>query len=114
MITTIDKKDLKILYNQLKNSAKKRKIEFSLTLLDLYELSFPITCPIFNFPLYFNRGMVWDNSYSIDRIDLTKGYTKDNIIVISQKANKLKSNATLNELQRLVSFYTELERQNEH
>jgi hypothetical protein len=105
----INKKDLKYLYNQLKNSAKKRNIEFSLTMVDLYELSFPISCPILKIPLFFNRGTVKDDSYSIDRIDSSKGYSFDNIVVISYKANRLKSNATTEELEKISKFYNELE-----
>ncbi len=105
MHTDINKKDLKELYNHLKASAKKRNIEFTLTMVDLYDLSFPISCPILKIPLFFNRGMVKDSSYSIDRIDSSKGYTSDNIIVISYKANRLKSDGTLAELNAMSEFY---------
>lgn len=97
--------EIRTIYNRLKASAKKRKIPFSLTLTDLNNLSWPITCPILNIPLKFNRGQACDDSYSIDRIDSTLGYTIDNIVVISLRANKLKNNATKDELQRLSEFY---------
>lgn len=97
--------EIRTIYNRLKTSAKKRNISFELTLVDLNNLSFPITCPILGIPLKFNRGNQEDNSYSIDRIDSTKGYTADNIIVISWKANRLKNNATDQELQQLAEFY---------
>lgn len=107
MITTaLHKKDLKILFNQLKSSAKKRRIKFTISLSDLYELSFPITCPILDIPLVWNRGKAEDNSYSIDRIDSTKGYEPGNLVVISNRANKLKSNATIAEIQKLAEYYT--------
>lgn len=102
------KKDLKQLLNGLKGSAKKRGIPFNLTIIDLYNLTFPITCPILKIPLAFNSGKAQDNSYSIDRIDSSKGYEPDNIVVISQKANRLKSNATLEEMKSIVDFYSEL------
>ena len=97
--------EMRTIYNRLKASAKRRNIEFSLTLPELNNLSFPITCPILGIPLAFNRGEAKDNSYSIDRVDSTKGYHIDNIIVISLKANKLKSNATINELKQISNFY---------
>lgn len=97
--------EIKILYNRLKASAKKRNIPFTLTISDLHELGWPISCPILGIPLKFNRGQAEDNSYSIDRIDSTKGYSIDNITVISLRANKLKNNATINELQQLSEFY---------
>lgn len=44
-----------------------------------------------------------DNSASIDRIDNDKRYVKGNVWIISTKANRIKSNATLAELELLVS-----------
>lgn len=100
--------EIKTIYNQLKASAKKRKIPFSLTMLDLYELSFPVTCPILGIPLQHNRGEAKDNSYSVDRINNEEGYHVENIIVVSLKANKLKSNATSVELEQISKFYANL------
>ena len=97
--------DSKKLYNSLKASAKKRNIPFNLTLTDLNNLTFPITCPILGIPLSVNNKQS-DNSYSIDRIDSSKGYEIDNIIVISWKANRLKNNATNEELNKISNFYT--------
>ncbi len=94
--------DVKTIYNRLKSSAKKRNIAFTLTVTDLHELSYPITCPILNIPLRFNRGRVQDNSYSIDRKDSSLGYERDNIQVISYRANMLKNNATADELKQLA------------
>ena len=39
---------------------------------------------------------------SLDRIDSSKGYVKDNIWVISHKANSIKNNATLTELKLII------------
>lgn len=108
MNTAVSQKDLKELYNHLRSSAKKRNIEFTLTVVDLYNLSFPISCPVLGIPLYFNRGKATDNSISIDRILSDKGYTIDNIIVISQKANRIKNNGTPEELEKIAKFYNEL------
>lgn len=108
MDLAVYQKDIKQLYNQLKAGALKRGIAFDLTLTDLNNLSFPITCPIIGIPLKFNRGKALDNSYSIDRIDSNLGYTIDNIVVISNRVNKLKSDATLEELNAIVIYYNEL------
>lgn len=97
--------EIKAIYNRLKSSAKKRGIEFDLKLTDLNDLTFPITCPILNIPLRFNRGEPKDDSYSIDRIDSKKGYSVDNIVVISYKANRLKSNASKEELNKISEFF---------
>lgn len=105
MYTPVYKKEIKTLWTHLKNSAAKRGIPFSLTVSELNNLSFPITCPIFGIELYFNRSCASDNSYSIDRIDSLRGYELDNIVVISQRANRIKNNATFEELEKLVEFY---------
>lgn len=99
--------EIKTIYNRLKSSAKKRNIPFTLTISELNHLTFPISCPILSIPLKFNREQS-DNSYSIDRIDSSKGYEIDNIIVVSWKANRLKNNATKEELSKLSEFYKDL------
>lgn len=97
--------DIKTIYKNLKGSAKRRGVDFQLELIDLYELSFPVTCPVLGIPLKFNRGAAEFNSYSVDRIDSTKGYTIDNIEVISLRANKLKSDASLTEIHAISDYY---------
>jgi len=95
----------KQIYNRLKQSAKKRNIEFTLTLFDIYNIDFPITCPILGIQMKWNIGKAEENSYSFDRIDSTKGYSFDNIQVISLKANMMKNNATMEELKKFSEFY---------
>ena len=111
--TDVHKQDIRVLHNRIKQSAKRRGIPFDLTLTDLNNLSFPVTCPILNIPLTFNRRGVQDNSYSIDRIDSSLGYTVDNIVVISYRANVLKSNASIAEMEALVNFFKELNSQSQ-
>lgn len=96
--------ETKQIYNRLKSSAKKRQIEFDLTLTDINQLSFPLTCPILGIRLKYHKGSVQDDSYSIDRIDNTLGYVSGNLQVISYKANRAKNNLTEEELKRLVIF----------
>ena len=99
---------ISVLYSRLKSSAKSRGIEFSISKTDLYDLTFPITCPILGIRLKWNKGVAGDDSYSVDRIDNSVGYVPGNLIVISNRANSLKRDATLKELQLIAEFYTEL------
>lgn len=105
----VTQKEVKHIYNQLKSSASKRGIHFGLTVDELNHLSFPITCPVLGIPLSYNRGKPQDNSYSIDRFDSTKGYEIDNVVVISYRANRLKSDATKEEMKCLFEFMCENE-----
>lgn len=80
--------------------AKRKGITFDLKLEDLV---IPRMCPVFpNLELRKNKGRQGDNSPSLDRIVPTKGYVKDNIWIISLKANRAKNNLTLEELKLLV------------
>lgn len=106
--THLTTKDFKLLWRQLKASAESRGIEFDLVPTDIDEIGIPITCPVLGIPLAFNRNSVKDNSISFDRIDSTKGYTKENLIVVSYRVNKLKSDASLKEMRQMVNFYDSL------
>jgi hypothetical protein len=45
-----------------------------------------------------------DSSPTLDKIDNAKGYTKGNIIWVSSRANRIKSDATLDELEKLIEY----------
>jgi hypothetical protein len=96
----------KEILQRLKQSAKKRNISFDLTLSDINNLSFPITCPVLGIPLRWNRGEPKDDSYSFDRIDSSLGYTIDNIEVISFKANRAKNNLNEEEMKKFCIYYS--------
>ncbi len=72
----------------------------------------PEFCPILNIKIIQGiikgAGKRVDSSPSIDRIDNSKGYTKDNIRIISWRANKLKGIATYEEYQKIYEFYSNL------
>lgn len=88
----------KLLWNS-KSRAKKMSLAFDLTLDDI---KIPEVCPLLGIPLFSSGGIIIDNSPSLDRIDSSKGYVKENVWVISHKANTMKSDATLEELETLV------------
>ena len=91
---------LKRWLSQARARAKMKGLDFSITLEDLVV---PELCPVFGIPLMFS-DTVTDNTPTIDRVDSSRGYTKDNIQIISSRANRLKNNATLTELTQLVEY----------
>ena len=96
---------LKMLLNASKQRAALKNREHTITLEDIKEIYPPDNkCPVFGFVLEFNSAGFRDTSPSIDRIDSTKGYTRDNIQIISWKANRLKAYATVEDLEILVAF----------
>jgi len=97
--------DPKIIYNRLKQSAKKRGIEFDLSVHDIWLLDIPITCPILGIPLKWHRGSPQDDSASFDRKDSSKGYSIDNLEIISFKANRAKNNLTEEELKKFSQYF---------
>lgn len=95
---------IKYLLRQAKYRAKKKGIEFSLKYEDLI---IPEFCPVFGFRLGFSKGRRQAFSYSIDRLDNSKGYTKENTRVISWKANQYKGNLTIEDVEALLKYMKE-------
>lgn len=88
-------------YNIL-HRAKTRSVRFNLEFnLELSDIIIPEICPIFKVP--FIVGDV-NLTPSIDRIDPNKGYIKGNIMIISNKANRIKSNGTPEEIMQVAKF----------
>jgi len=88
---------------RIRHRAKKLQVPCDLTIDDL---ELPEKCPILGIPMQFNTVSPDENSYSLDRIDNTKGYTKSNVQIISHLANMLKSKATLEQLEKLGEWAT--------
>ena len=89
-----------------KNRASKKGLEHTLTLEQLKSLYPPDNkCPVFDIELSW--GFPKDNSPSLDRVDSSKGYTFENCQIISNKANRIKADATLEELLLIVAYLKE-------
>ena len=89
----------------LKKRAKLKGFDFDITLDDIPPI--PEICPVLGIPIISNDGKSapTDNSPSVDRIDSTKGYIKGNIRIISNRANRIKSDATVDELRKILEDY---------
>lgn len=86
----------------IKYRAKSLGQDFTITEADLV---LPTHCPVLGIELYVG-GKLHPNSPSVDRMDNSRGYTPDNVRVISTRANILKKDASAEEL-RLVYLYAE-------
>jgi hypothetical protein len=86
----------RILHSAAKSRAKMQNVPFNLLFEDIV---IPKFCPILEIPLAIGTGgNPTINSPSLDKIIPELGYVKDNIQVISHKANTIKNNATLEDL----------------
>ena len=88
-----------LLWQSAKKRAKDGNLNFTILPKDIV---IPKKCPLLDLPLQANVSKPGANSPSVDRLDSNKGYTPDNIWVISYKANSVKNNLTLPELKLLV------------
>ena len=77
--------------------AKHIGIEYNLTSEDIKLVKM---CPFLEIPLEYGNSLTSNYSASIDRIDSSKGYIKDNIQIISMLANSMKSSASPDQLVR--------------
>jgi hypothetical protein len=84
-----------------KRRAKEMGVAYTLTRDDIISV-FPEECPLLGMPFAFTQGKTVPASPSLDRKDSSKGYTPDNVWVISAKANRIKSDATTEEISMLV------------
>ena len=85
-----------------KSRANRKGLEFN---LEIDDIIIPEKCPVFGVPLErAEGGCPDDNSPTLDRLDSSKGYVKGNVQVISWKANRLKSNGTLEDFRAIVSW----------
>lgn len=92
------------MYDLAKQRAKKRGLDFDLTVEDIV---IPDCCPVLGIPLITGLPKVNDNSPTLDRVDNTLGYTRDNVVVISWRANRLKGTANAEELRKILRYMDE-------
>lgn len=94
--------------NNSKQRAKKAGMKHTITIDDIV---IPEYCPVLGIKLDIGDRKKHGNAPSIDRIDNAKGYIKENIMIVSNRANMLKNDATLEELIMMGNFYRNLKGQ---
>ena len=91
---------------QAKRRAASSGKEFSLTTEYVRKLA-TSKCPVLGIPLEWEYGHGKarnPNSPSLDRIDNSKGYVPGNVAIISDRANRLKSDGTATEHAAIATY----------
>lgn len=91
------KDDAVRLVARAKNRARMKNVECTIKPEDLV---IPEVCPVFGTPFVKST----EYAMSIDAIDPSKGYTPDNVQVISMKANAMKNSASQQELLQFANW----------
>jgi hypothetical protein len=92
-----------------KGRAKREGVPHAITFTDLLPLATG-ACPVLGIPLAYSRttGVIHDASPTVDKMKPELGYVPGNIVVVSFRANAIKRNATLKELEAVLQFYQPL------
>jgi len=88
------------MWKSAKDRSEKKGWDFNL----LYEdIIIPKMCPLLNIPIKIHSTREHhSDAPSLDRIDSKKGYIKENVWVISHRANQIKNDATIDELEKIT------------
>ena len=92
----------KVIVRRAKSRAKKIGIPFN---IDENDIVLPEVCPVLGMPFIYGDK---DWTFSIDRIVPSLGYVKGNVIIVSNRANIIKNNATPDEILAVGCFYKNL------
>lgn len=84
--------------------AKRAGLEFDISPEDIQVTS---VCPVLGLKLEMGGGVDVANSPSLDRVDNSKGYVRGNVRIISHRANALKRDATLAEVEAIARYMQE-------
>jgi len=89
-----------VLYYNARRRAKAKGLPFDLSREDI---EIPAVCPLLGIPLASSEGAPGPNSPSLDRKIPHLGYVKGNVWVISHRANSMKLDATIEEIELLAT-----------
>lgn len=68
------------------------------------DFEIPDVCPVLGLPLVKGVGVMSELSPSLDKVIPALGYVPGNVRVISMRANRIKSDATVEELERILAY----------
>lgn len=92
---------VRYMWKQIRIRAVRQGIPFDLTEADIV---IPEYCPVLGMPLAVGTWGKTEASPSLDRFVPSLGYVRGNVAVISNRANRLKSDGTLDEYVKLVRW----------
>lgn len=94
----------KELLRRCKSRAKEAGLPFD---LEFHDIPIPARCPLLGIPLTpfgaGRRGPAQDSCPSVDRLVPSKGYVKGNVWVVSLRANRIKNDSTVDELEKILT-----------
>ncbi len=90
----------KKMFLQAKNRASRKNMDFNISLEDIIV---PNLCPLLEIPFVVGTANDYEYTYSLDRIDSSKGYVKGNVWVITKLANSMKNSASIEMLLKFAS-----------
>jgi hypothetical protein len=99
---------IKIMLYSARHRAKDKGWDFDLDLDELVSIA-PDCCPVDGLSFDWERQLDDDETLpltipSLDRIDSSRGYTKDNVMIIGDKWNRWKNNMNLEDLELLIQY----------
>lgn len=92
------------LWHDARRRAKLIKVPFTITVEDIKVTE---KCPVLGIPLFSGFRKMCDNSLTLDRIIPERGYVPGNICVMSNKANRIKNDGTIEEHMKVVDWMKE-------
>jgi len=84
--------------------AKAAELPFDLTEADL---TLPEVCPALGIPLRYGPGGRGPDSPSLDRLVSERGYVRGNVRVISDLANRIKTDASVEQVEAVARWLRE-------
>jgi len=89
------------MFHNAKRRAQLKGVQFDLTSADVV---IPEICPVLGIKLTPGVRNFVDSSPSLDRLKPHRGYVPGNVRVISWRANRIKNDSTLEELEQIVRY----------
>ena len=101
---------INMVLNNIRKSCKEKDLPLDVDqdyLLSIFPKDF--ICPVSKIEMKWGKETGRDCSPSIDRIFPEKGYIKGNLVWVSCLVNRIKSNATIDLLNKISDYYSQFE-----